>query len=133
MIRTPAQNRHLHLLLGKHGIDSEAKKDMVYSYTEGRTTKSSEMTRVECKSLINNLEYSTPEEIASNQMRRKIIALFRKQGYKLENGKADMLAIGSWCEKYGYKKKPLNSYKYNELPKLVTQAENMYSSFIKTI
>tara|TARA_R110002111_G_scaffold206272_1_gene270645 strand:- start:403 stop:669 length:267 start_codon:yes stop_codon:yes gene_type:complete len=88
---------------------------------------------MECQSLINHLRNSTPEEIRSDKMRKKVISLFIKQGYTLPNGKADMLAVEAWCEKYGYLKKPFNSYKYEELPKLVTQAENMYYSFLKTV
>jgi len=133
MKRTLGQNRELHVLLAKNGIDADTKKEMVHNHTDGRTIKSSEMMYNECQNLIHHLKHNSPEETRSDKMRKKIISLFRKQGYTLHNGKADMLAIESWTEKYGYLKKPLNSYKYNELPKLVTQAENMYHSFLKTI
>lgn len=68
-----------------------------------------------------------------NKMRRKIIALFHKMDYRKPDGKIDMEHVNEWCVKYGHKHVPLNDYNYNELTKLLTQAENYYKTHIAGI
>lgn len=67
-----------------------------------------------------------------NRQRRKIIGIFAKLGKTVvvrdRNGtriKPDMPWIYSWVKKYGYLHKPLNDYNRHELPKLVSQVENI--------
>lgn len=132
MLRTVQQNNKLYFLLQKLGIDSELKQEMVYRFTNGRTSKSSEMNRNECQAMINELSNS-PTIGKEDKMRKKIISLFRKMGYTTNDNKINMSAVESWVLKYGYLKKPLNKYRYNELPKLVSQAETVYQSFIKSL
>jgi hypothetical protein len=72
----------------------------------------------------------------ANPMRKKIIALAHQMGwstYHPDSGKkiADMPRINAWCSKYGYLHKALNAYTIEELPKLVTQFDNLYKSFLK--
>jgi len=132
MLRTVQQNNKLYFLLQKLGIDAELKQEMVYRFTNGRTSKSSEMNRNECQAMINELSNS-PTIGKEDKMRKKIISLFRKMGYTTNDNKVNMSAVESWVLKYGYLKKPLNTYRYNELPKLVSQAETVYQSFIKSL
>lgn len=132
MLRTVQQNNKLYFLLQKLGIDTELKQEMVYRFTKGRTSKSSEMNRNECQAMINELSNS-PTIGKEDKMRKKIISLFRKMGYTTNDNKVNMSAVESWVLKYGYLKKPLNTYCYNELPKLVSQAEVVYRSFIKSL
>ena len=131
MLRNSTQNKQLYLLLNKLGIDNELKQEIVYRLTNGRTIKSSEMNVQECQAMINELN-AEPTMGKADKMRKKIISLFRKMGY-LVNGKVDMVAVEAWVEKYGYLHKSLNNYKYVELPKLVSQAEAVYQSFIKSL
>jgi len=45
----------------------------------------------------------------------------------------DYSAVKAWVTKYGYLKKPLNRYTYNELPKLVRQFEQyIYNPYIQS-
>src|SRR5690606_6366891 len=132
MLRTVQQNNKLYFLLQKLGIDAELKQEMVYRFTNGRTSKSSEMNRNECQAMLNELSNS-PTIGKEDKMRKKIISLFRKMGYTTNDNKVNMSAVESWVLKYGYLKKPLNTYRYNELPKLVSQAETVYQSFIKSL
>jgi hypothetical protein len=45
--------------------------------------------------------------------------------------KRDYKSFHEWVIKYGYLKKPLNRYTYNELPKLVSQFEmGPYKSYL---
>ena len=129
MLRNKSQNNQLYLLLTKLGIDAELKEEMVYRFTNGRTNRSSKMTVNECQAMINELS-SSPTIGKEDKMRKKIISLFRKMGYIKEDNKVDMTAVEDWVLKYGYLKKSLNKYRYNELPKLVSQAEAVYQSFI---
>lgn len=133
MLRNKEQNKQLYALLNKLGIDTETRHEIVYTYTQGRTSSSSEMSVTECQAMINDLRQRSPNDTAADQMRKKIISLFIKQGYTLPNGKADMDAINVWSNKYGHQHKNLNNYKYNELPILVSQAEAMYYSFVKNL
>lgn len=62
-----------------------------------------------------------------NRMRRKIIALFiHRMGYTYKE-------LDEWCVKSGEFKKALNDHTYNELTKLVTQAEKVHASFIQQL
>ena len=130
MKRNKKQNNELHALLSKAKIDNETKMNMVLTYTNNRTMKSSGMTMEECQTMINHLSQMLKYNERCDKMRKKIISLFRRQGYVLENGKADMKAIEGWCEKYGYLHKRLNAYTEDELPQLVTQANKAYLSYV---
>lgn len=133
MLRNSNQNKQLYALLNLAGIDSETKEQMVYTYTRGRTTSSSKMSVTECQNMINDLKHKTSYSERADRMRKKIISLFRKMGYTMPDGKVDMIAVETWTNKYGYLHKPLNNYTYAELPKLVSQAEAVYQSFIKSV
>ena len=65
-------------------------------------------------------------------MRKKLIHLAKEMGYT-KDGKADMDKINAWCLHYGYGKKELNKYAYNELPKLLSQFEKVYEYYIKNL
>jgi len=66
---------------------------------------------------------------AGNLQRRKILSLCHELGwtYLSTGGRivVDMHGLNRWCENYGYLHKPLNYYTPSELPKLVTQFEQM--------
>ena len=54
--RTTQQNRHLYWLFGKLNITNpDAIADIVWSFTEGRTNKTSEISFIECLNLIKYL------------------------------------------------------------------------------
>ncbi len=136
--RTPQQNKLLHSLLKELGIDKDIKEDLVLQFSNGKTDRSSHMTKEECQALIDHLQYRINTKRAikherKDKMRKKIIALFVKMGYTTPDGKIDMKRIYDWVNKYGYLKKPLNHYSEKELPHLVTQAEKVYHSFIQKV
>lgn len=56
VMRTPEQNRKLHFLCSRLGIDREMLQTMVWNYTCKRTTHSKEMYKEECQALINFLD-----------------------------------------------------------------------------
>jgi hypothetical protein len=109
------------------------KEHIIMGATDGRTTSTRELTSDEANALIKYLKSQDPDEIGAEKMRRKIISMAHEMGWKLPNSKADMERVDNWCVKYGFLHKKLNQYLYNELPKLVTQFESVYQSFLKTL
>lgn len=120
------------VLKAKNLVDS--KLDLFDSVCNGRVINSTkELHYEEANRLIKTLDsVGITNYNAANQMRRKIISCCRECGWS-NNGKADMARINAWVLKYGYLGKPLMEYNSNELPKLVTQAENMKDSFIRGV
>lgn len=47
--------------------------------------------------------------------------------------KVDMDHVNAWCIKHGYLKKKLDNYTYSELPKLVSQFEEVYRGYLRSI
>ena len=109
------------------------RKDFILSFTGGRTDSLKELSNEEYGRFIHwiseRFDFSSKDwqQTPENRMRRKIYALFVYQmGYSKER-------LEQWCVKYGKYNKPLNLHSYQELVVLVTQAENVYQSFIKSI
>ena len=133
----------LNTLLSKLRMDDsereDYKKNLVHSYSNGRTFSSKQLTQGEAFQMISalqNLVRVMPEEVASDKMRKKIISMFREMGYqKTVEGKvkADMTAIHTWCEHKSYLQKKLNDYSHEELPKLVSQVEMIYKKHLNAI
>ena len=157
---TTELNKQLHALLTQTGLMS-AKQYLVESFTSGRETSSTGLKNHEAIELIKHLKCelqkqkqppvnndpthignvmptfkaNTPAQQA-NTMRKKIIALAHQMGWSAQhpesgNKIADMPRINAWCVKYGYLHKELNAYSLEELPKLVTQYQNLYNTFLK--
>lgn len=123
--------------LKNQGFDFE-RAELIGQFTEGKKSSLKELSHWEYQDFLKmlNLRFSSAPNIAHTDeakqvQRRKIIALFRKMGYE-KDFKADMPRIYSWVIKYGYLHKSMNQYTADELPKLVTQAESAYKSYIKT-
>lgn len=146
MFRTKDQNKRLHLLLTANGIDrtttegKEILEDMVYKASNGRVKESSRLLIPECQALINNLNAMKnqrvtvsgnnpiPENTPANKMRRKILSICREMGKDWYNNGYNWDKINAWLLKYGYLHKGLNAYTEAELPKLVTQFDNLLQS-----
>ncbi|HXU27478.1 MAG TPA: hypothetical protein VN698_09625 [Bacteroidia bacterium] len=135
MFRNREQNKKLHALIGELKIDAETKEDLVHSYTGGRTTSSSKMLVHECANLISHLESMSSKKTqmpnqteACQKMRKKIFSICYEMQWTLA-GKLDWSRINFWLNKYGYLHKKLDDYTEAELPKLVTQFENLLKSY----
>jgi hypothetical protein len=138
---TLPQITKIHALLGQMGMgkDKEFKRELIRQYSDGRTDSTAQLDAMEAFKLISDLQKKvrlTPEEMRSDVMRKKIISMAREMGHvKIEDGraKADMQHIDEWCKKYGYLHKGLNKYSYEELPRLVSQYEQVYNDFISKV
>lgn len=157
----PEYNRQLHALLTQTGL-TPAKQTLVESFSSGRETSSTGLKDHEAIEMIKYLKgellkkqqpaYSDPKHIGNvmpaafkastpgkqaNTMRKKIIALAHQMGWSgihptSGNKIADMARINAWCIKYGYLHKQLNDHTISELPKLVTQFDNLYKTFLNS-
>lgn len=139
--RTRQQNARLHWLLGEMNADKELKQSLIYQFTNGETTHSSEMSYQECDALILHLQKTTQQ--SPDSMRKKILALCHQMNWYqrdpqgnliLKNGKP-MLSyakINNFCQKYGHAHKPFNRYTRQELPTLVTQFQNLFKSSLNS-
>ncbi|WP_044203896.1 hypothetical protein [Flammeovirga sp. OC4] len=130
---TAKQRKMFFAYLNTLGI-KEQRKDIVLQYTEGRTDSTKEMTQDEVLLMLQDLliqinppEYEVQKKEVS-KMRSKIIAIASKIGMVelKENFKeTDWSYFNAWMMQYGYLHKRLPKYKLNELPKLVSQFEQM--------
>lgn len=144
MKATPQQLQRIHAALHMQGL-LHHKADMVSSFTNGRSESSREMTSDEAAELLQMLNETQSakqkEQGTKDKMVRHMIAMAHEMGWIKEravvNGdgqvsrKKDYTDLHAWVEKYGYLKKPLNKYSYQELPTLVTAFKNVYTSWLK--
>lgn len=131
-----SQLSRIHILLNKIGRMGY-KADYVINATDGREHSTKLLTFVEANNVISVLEEEEKEYYKKNRnsedvQRKKIISCCREMGW-VKSGKADMARIYSWVLKFGYLHKKLNDYTAAELPKLVTQAENMKKDHLNRI
>lgn len=131
---TQAQIKMLQFQRRAHGMDDETYRAMLHDATDGRTTSTKELTQEEAFRLIDGLVRQTPEDIRADKMRKKILGFAREIGWTTDDNRVDTDRVNQWCERYGYGHKPLNRYKYKELPKLVTQFEKgPYKTYLSKI
>ena len=119
----------MHGLLSKAGLRDQ-KANLVLSFTDGRSESSADLLANEADSLIKYLKSFANTSDAENTMRRKIIAMCHRINWTKSLGKVDMGRLNGWCREKSYLKKNLNDYKYNELPKLVSEFTNVYKYYI---
>jgi hypothetical protein len=130
--KLPRDFKKLMSLLTKANLQGR-RHAIVWDYSNGRTESSKELTDPEILRLIRDLKKGFKELDRADQMRKKIISQAHEMGWEHPGNKIDMAMLNTWCVKYGYLHKPLNSYSYKELPKLVTQFDNMYNDFLEGI
>lgn len=121
--RTKAQNSRLHQLLSALGIDSDGKAELVLTYTQGRTGRSSEMLAWECENLNNALQQMVNDQL--QPMRRKALSLAHQLGWEHADGRVNMARVDGFCRSRSASKRPLNRMNKDDLRKLVTQLEQM--------
>lgn len=133
---TSSQNRTIHMLLTQTGLATQ-KANIVFGATGGRSDSSRDLSDAEVRDLISYLR-SLPNREAdkADKMRKKILSMAHEMGWHiLTHGKyhIDMIRVNAWMQKFSYLHKPLDFYKYNELPRLVTQFEAVYKTFLNKV
>lgn len=132
----------------KSAGQTENRQAIIMGFTDGRTDSLKGLTDTEYLELIRKLKglvHSQPKVAhtagpkgQADKMRKKLIWVLCSMGFLKIKGsgevfhfenqvtrKANMEAINAVIERLGYLKKPLKDYKLSELPKLVTQFENI--------
>lgn len=122
-------------MLAKAGLRDQ-KADLVLQVSDGRTTKSSELTDREVDALIaflasklnqaNSKGYApvTQKDEKANLKRRRIISKLMEMGAILPNGKPDMQFIYAFIEKRW--KKHFNALDNTELRKIAAILEDKF-------
>ena len=130
---TEKQLKKIHTLLGKVGLRDD-KEAIISHFTTGRTTSSRQMMKDEAAALISHLTKFDGKEESCEKMRSKILSYAHEMGWRLSGSdRIDMPHVNNWCLKNSYLKKKLDDYTHDELPKLVTQFETVYKSFLLRI
>ena len=118
-------------------IKGEDKETMVNGFSAGRCTSSKGLYFDEAKALIHHLQQLQGQQTikpGTKAMLGKMLSYAREMGWTVinPNGKtvADFRRLEEWALKFGYQHKKINAYEYDELPKLVTQFELVYKSFL---
>ena len=129
----------IHALLAKMKMVS-MKEALVHSYTGGTTTSSKEMSKYQAKELISYLVKLTGDGEKMDRMKKKMIAMAHEMGWQKpvpkmsagaqEPAKVDMDRLNGWCVEFGMYHKGLDKHNAQELPKLVTQFEAVYKSYL---
>ncbi len=127
----------------KQGFDIE-RSDVIRQFSNGKKQGLSQLTPFEYRELLRWLNQSfgtnqqkpkTDPKIhpefneAEDRQKKKIIALFCKMGY-VKDDKADIYRINGWAMKYGHLHKKMNDYHGADLTKLVSQALEVYETFV---
>ena len=134
MLRNAKQNRQLWAIVNKLNLEKEVVEDLAYQFSKGRTKSTRELELMEFDSLVNHLNAiakgNTPAPATKTDFERgeKMRKRFFSICYSLKwtkDGRLDYPTINKWLLEKSYLKKPLNSYQYNELRKLISQLETL--------
>ena len=124
----------------------DEKETIIEAFTNGRTTRISEMTMEEARELL--LSFNRAPEARNRDdkgpMIRKLFAMAHEMGWIKEvsavgeNGKLetkkDYSSVYNWVTKFGYLGKDLRKYTYKELPKLLSQFEfHIYKPYLEKL
>ena len=118
-------------------INADDKETMVSGFTDGRETSSKYMYFDEAKAMISHLQELQGQQTikpGTKPMIGKMLGYARDMGWVNVNADGKMVAdfkrMDEWAIKYGYLHKKINDYEYEQLPKLVSQFELVYKSFL---
>lgn len=127
----------INTLVSKYGIDKDTKAMMVEGFSLGRCSSTKDLYDEEATLMLQYLQQNDPNRAAIEKMKGKIFYYCHEMSWTIlkPTGKrvVDMKRLDEWCKSRSYLKKKLDWYSYKELPKLVTQFEQVYSSFINSL
>ena len=136
--RTTDQNKQLHTLLFKLNIMHQ-KATLAWSYSNGRTNSTTELTVNECNRLIDYLNslanpgmksmsssrHKQPinQSESTKKMIRKIYSLAHELRWENPDGSVNTDTLHSWIRTKGKYTKPLRNHTDRELADLIYQLE----------
>lgn len=131
---TPKQIGMVRALLAKADL-TEQKQDLAYSFSDGRTEHLSDMDYTETQALVKYLQmFLGQPDNDRDKMCRKILSMAHEMHWEIPGSKRiDIARVNNWCVRFSGLNKPLDQFKYSELPALVTQFTLVYTGFLKGI
>lgn len=118
-------------------ISKDDKATMVNGFSAGRCTSSKSLFFDEAKDMIAHLQQmqgTATIKPGTKNMIGKMLGYAREMGWTKINAEgktvADFNRMDAWAIKYGYLHQKINAYHYFEMPKLVSQFEAVYKSFL---
>lgn len=131
---TPKQVKLIRFLLNQCGLDELDKVEIVFEYTNGRTTSLKEMNQRETTKLVNTLnERLNPVKAKKDKQVGKILSMAHEMHWELPDGKVDMKRLDAFFLTRTPQKKKFREFTDAELPGLVTLFEKVYISFLKSL
>lgn len=122
-------------ILNKEGYDDDARHDLIYSFTEGRTISTRELFDIELTELVNQLQSSRyksselAEKMALKEKRAIVLAIAQRTGIH-EGTSFDK--FNAFMEARSILKKRLNKYTIDELDELIKQFRGLEANFQKS-
>lgn len=140
---TTKQIQLISMLIHKQGL-THHKAEIMEGVSSGRTNSTKGLTAAEASDLIAHLTQTSRDTNVSSKLMKKLFALAFEMGWcphenrVMDGGEIKKVRnytrLHEWVLKYGYLKKPLREYRYNELPKLVSIFETkIYNPYIENI
>lgn len=135
------KHRRLMTLLSKAGFDDETRHQLVYTWTNGRTESTKELTVEELTDIVWKLENdktfsASPRQttnammlLAVKQKRSVVLAIAQRCG--LHSGE-DFEQFNSFMVNRSILKKRLNKYTFEELDQLIAQMHKLEANFKKS-
>jgi hypothetical protein len=124
--------------LKNQGFDFE-RSELIKQFTEDKKSSLKELTATEYREFLKllNSRFATVDKpkLTDSELRqrKKVIALFCQMGYTNSDDAPDMKRINAWIGNYGHLKHNLNYYFGSNLTKLVTQAQEVYNTFLRDL
>jgi hypothetical protein len=128
-------------ILNKQGYDSDARHDLIYSFTEGRTISTRDLFDIELNELVNQLNGADPHrclsaeqskaglQIALKEKRAIVLAIAQRTG--IHEG-TNFDKFNAFMEARSILKKGLNKYNIDELDDLIKQFRGLEANFNKS-
>jgi hypothetical protein len=125
----PATKKQLHgQIFTKKVLKHFTKDELVHEFTNGRTTRLSEMYETEAINLNKYLKGEFSDVL--DRKRKRVIAQCRECGWVLPGDKADMPRIEKWI--YETFEINFNDMDAQDLSKAIVAAENMKRGYLKS-
>jgi len=131
-----SKHRQLMAILTKQGYDADARHDLIYSFTEGRTISTRDLFDLEMTELVNQLQGGSVEthdraslQIALKEKRAIVLAIAQRTG--IHEG-TSFSKFNAFMEARSILKKRLNKYTLDELDQLIKQFRGLEANFQKS-
>ncbi len=133
-----AQLKKIHAMFTRMGIAPEDKRNIVYSFTGGRTVSTKDLTLEEARILINRLS-DYDKETYGKECRKVLSAIYKLSfdiGMSYGETEADRLMnyakISKFCRERGTVKKNISEMNLHELKQTKKQFEAMFQRNVET-